>query len=70
MKKPQQTGIPLRRRDKQPDKRYKAQHMITAHGLCDQRGTRTLTAGVQKRAEVLFARTVPQLGSTPAQTPT
>lgn len=50
------------RRNGQPDRRYREKHMVTASGLCDRRGTRTLTAGVQKRAELLFARTMPQSG--------
>ena len=60
MPKSQQVGIPVRR-DRQPDKRYKGPHMVTIGGLCDQRGKRTLTAGVQKRTELLFARTMPDM---------
>lgn len=61
MPKQQKVGFPLCR-NQQPDKRYKGQHMITFRGLCDQRGTRTLKAGVEKRAVLLFARTMPQQG--------
>jgi hypothetical protein len=41
--------------------------MVTATGRCDRRATRTLTAGVQKRAELLFARTMPQARNTWSQ---
>tara|TARA_Y100000389_G_scaffold175872_1_gene186970 strand:- start:3710 stop:3871 length:162 start_codon:yes stop_codon:yes gene_type:complete len=41
--------------------------MVTAAGRCDRRATRTLTAGVQKRAELLFARTMPQARNTWSQ---
>ena len=56
----QLAGIPLCRRNKQPDRRYGEKHMITASGQCDRRGTRTRNAGVLKRAELLFARSAPQ----------
>ena len=59
-------GYPLRR-DQKPDTRYKEKHMVTATGRCDRRATRTLTAGVQKRAELLFARTMPQARNTWSQ---
>lgn len=59
-------GYPLRR-DRHPDTRYKGKHMVTAAGRCDRRATRTLTAGVQKRAELLFARTMPQARNTWSQ---
>ena len=66
MRKSKQIGFP-RRRDGQPDTRYKEKHMVTAAGRCDRRATRTLTAGVQKRAELLFARTMPQTGNSSSQ---
>lgn len=33
--------------------------MITARGLCDRRGTRTLAASVQRRAELLGTQCFP-----------
>lgn len=61
MPKQQQVGFP-RGRNQQMGMRYKEKHVITASGERDKRGTRTLTTGVQKRAQLLFARSMPQPG--------
>ena len=51
----QRVGIPLRPNG-QPDRRFTGPHVITAGGLRDQRGLRTLSAKAQKRTELLADR--------------